>query len=76
LSMLVVGSAVFITFLRANYFIAVIGVTVLVISLLTLEGMDTRSTGHWLALSTIVAGALVTLAALVWPEPSAPSPAR
>ncbi len=74
LVMLVIGSWVFITFLRANYFIAVVGVTVLVISLLTLEGMDTRSTGHWLALSTIVAGALVTFAALAWPGPSPDSP--
>lgn len=70
LVLLAVGSWVFVAFLRANYVIAVIGVTVLVISLLTLEGMDTRATGHWLALSTIVAGALVTIAALAWPEPA------
>jgi hypothetical protein len=68
---LVIGSLISLAFIWADYAIAVAGITVVVISLFTLNGDPVIETAGTRILATIVAAVIVCFAILIWrtPEP-------
>lgn len=62
-----VGMALSVLFMQANYPVAVIGVTVMVVSLLTFDGDPVGQTMAFRIILTVAAGVLAFLAFYVWP---------
>jgi uncharacterized membrane protein YccC len=55
-------------FVRAHYAIAVAGITIAVMSLFAIEGQSFDMNAPYRIWATLVAGALLTLGTLIWPE--------
>ncbi len=62
-----IGSFVMLAFIWANYSIAVVGITLMMIALFTLVGDPVGSTALSRAFATLIAGVIAMLAALTWP---------
>jgi uncharacterized membrane protein YccC len=67
---IVIGLGVLISlaFLRANYSIAVIGITLAVIALFSIQGDSVGETAPSRIASTLVAGVITVLASFLWPS--------
>ena len=62
------GSLVMLVYLTADYTIAVIGITLVVLALFTLIGEPIGASALYRVTSTLVAGVIVLLASTVWPS--------
>ena len=68
-----IGSFVLLAFIWANYTIAVVGITLMMIALFTLVGDPVGTTAISRTIATVIAGVITVLAALTWPaRPPAP----
>ncbi len=61
------GATLTLIFVRAHYAIAVAGITIAVMALFAIEGQSFEMNALFRIWATLVAGALLTLGALVWP---------
>lgn len=61
------GSTMTLIFARANYALAVTGITIAVMSLFEIEGQSLEINAIYRIWATLIAGALLTLGALIWP---------
>lgn len=64
-----VGVAISLIFLRANYPIAVVGLTLAVIALFAIDGEPVDETAPYRVAATLLAGLLALLGTLIWPAP-------
>jgi uncharacterized membrane protein YccC len=63
-----VGALLLLAFVRANYAVAVTGVTIFAISLTSLIGQPVGEVSEVRLLSTVIAGAIVIGVAFIWPS--------
>lgn len=68
-SIVAVGVAISLIFLRANYPIAVVGLTLAVIALFDIDGEPVDETAPYRVAATLLAGLLALLGTLIWPAP-------
>lgn len=64
------GSTMTLIFARANYALAVTGITIAVMSLFAIEGQSVDVNAPYRIWATLIAGALLTLGAFLWPDKS------
>lgn len=62
-----VGVAVLLAFVRANYAIAVIGLTMAIMALFAIDGESVEMNAPYRICATLIAGVLLTLGVLLWP---------
>jgi len=65
-----ISSLLAFSFLRANYGLAVVGVTIFVVSIMSFLGDSVGPAAQYRAIDTVIAGVIAVLAALVWPSES------
>jgi len=61
------GATLTLIFVRANYAIAVAGITIAVMSLFAIEGQSVEMNAPYRMWATVIAGVLLSLGTLIWP---------